>query len=274
MKDFQVTYSRTWGRLGIIALAVVVIFILGCASKKTNPQAKSVSIQEVAQNALDSTVRLVMQSPDGNSHVIGRGFFVGPGLIVTNFYVMNGVLGDEKMVDSSTKANIQNLTGYAQPVGKDIKYKIQSISSSVEHRLVRVQVAAPGMKPLTLGNSDAAHDGAPVYTMGHSTRPENLFSKGQMIGRSRENSSNFIGGFAAFYNLIIVGPYSYQDNVEWLLLSAQIIREGSGGPVLNDKGEVIGVSSHIGVSGHSNCAISSETLADFLGLNTRFNAGK
>ena len=271
MNNFVLRFCRTVGRFGTVALSVIVISIfLGCSLKQTNPK-------EAVKNALDSTVRLVIRDTDGNAREVGHGFFVSPSLIATNFYVLNGVLGNERTVTSSTKYNIERLNGYAQPVDKDITYKIQSIDCSVGHRLALIEVESHGAKPLPLGNSDAVQ-GNTVYVVRHSTGPETPFSKCIIRGRSHNRNRDRVYHTRApsavmwSSDLTIHGLYSPQNNVEWLFLSTAISKEDSGGPVINSKGEVIGVSSHVSVS--ENSAISSATLGDLLRLKPMFDLAK
>lgn len=282
MKINKVQYGRALGIIGALALAVILLPIfMGCATKQgtlrvnaqgiltkeTQSKANSKTIQQAVKKALDSTVRLVMQDANGKYLEVGSGFFVRPNLIATNFYVMNGVLGDELLVDGDTKYNIESLNGYAQLVGKDTTYNIESIFSDVAHRLVLLEVTAPDVEPLSLGDSDTIQRGTPVYAMETPSESEDMFSKGIMTYRSIEDGMTSVGqdGFDAIEGLIIHGPYLYLPNVEWLGLTSQISRKGSGGPVLNGKGEVIGVSSHRGVS-DNYCMISSKTLKDLLRL--------
>ena len=270
MNNLVLRFCRTVGQSGTVAFSVIVFSIfLGCGSKQTNPKANFGTVEEAVKNALDSTVRLVIRDTDGNAREVGRGFFISPSLIATNFYVLNGVLGDERTVTSSTKYNIERLNGYAQPVGKDITYKIQSILCSVGHRLALIEVESHGAKPLPPGNSNKVQ-GNVVYVVRHSPGPEILFSKGIIKGRShnrdRDRVYHMRASSAGMWSsdLTIHGLYFPQNNVEWLFLSTAISKEDSGGPVINSKGEVIGVSSHVSVS--ENGAISSATLGDFLRL--------
>ena len=251
MKNNKVQYGRMLGAIGTQALAVILLPIfMGCATK------------QAVKNALDSTVRLVMQDANGKYLEVGSGFFVRPDLIATNLYVMKDALrGDTQLVDAN---NLESLSGYARLVGKDTKYNIESIVSSMEHRLVLLEVTAPGVEPLSLGDSDAVQHGTSVYAVGNPSESGDMFSKG--IATHRKNSKRMItmstGSTTVIDGIVIHGPYSYSSNIEWIELTSQISQKGSGGPVLNDKGKVIGVSSHRGVS--NNCAISSKTLEAFL----------
>ena len=85
-----------------------------------------------------------------------------------------------------------------------------------------LQVTAPGVPPLPLGDSDSVEIGATVYVVGNP--------KGYLEG--------------TFSNGIISGVREGATNKQ-LQMTAPISPGSSGGPVLNGKGEVIGVSSMI-----------------------------
>lgn len=131
MRNNRVEYNGTLGTIGILALAVILLSIfVGCATKP-------VSLEE-AKSILDSTVHLVLKDTKGESLEIGSGFFVRPGLIVTNLYVVEGA-------DS----------GYAKLVGKETEHHIEEITRIEGHGLALLKVPAPGVKHLPLGDSDA-----------------------------------------------------------------------------------------------------------------------
>ena len=266
MKNNTIRYSRILETFGMLALTVILLSIfVGCSSKGANPEtnlqpllttqakpkAKLEPIQQAVKNALDSTVRLFLKDAEDKSLEIGSGFFVRPGLIVTNLYVVKGAV-----------------RGYAKLVGKETKYHIQNIDHNKEYGLALLKVTAPGVKPLPVGTVQYRY-GIPIYVEGNSSElGKILFLKGIITYRSVDNRTISVagGGTVVIGDEVIRGPYFYQGNIEWLGLTTQISRERSGSPVLNSKGEVIGISAHRGgTSGKTgNFAISSKTLKSLL----------
>ena len=262
-------YSGTLGIIGSLTLVTILLLtFLGCTARPTdlrvgvppslaeqaNPKANAEAVQRTAKNVLDSTVRLVLQGADGRSLEVGSGFFVRPGLVVTNLYVVEGAD-----------------TGYAKLVGKNTRYPIKNIDRNEEHGLALLKVTVPGVKSLWLGDSDTIQYGTPVYAVGNPPESRDMFSKGIATYHSFDNNVINIeeGGIVVLEDRTIRGPYLYVGNIEWLGLTIQISRRGSGCPVLNDKGEVIGVSSHRGsTSGRvGSFAITSKTIKSLLDLN-------
>ncbi len=139
---------------------------------------------------------------DGRPLGFGNGFFVQSDQIATNLHVIAGASH-----------------GSARLVGKPATYDIEGITASdVENDLAILKVSASNVQPLPLGDSDAVQFGDTVYVSGNPKHSESAFSDVTISG-SREI-----------------------DNQTFLQLTTQITPEGSGGPVLNEKGEVIGLS--------------------------------
>ena len=187
-----------------ILYATVVIAILFATATTSLSQ----TTEEIAENALAATVYLEMQGSNGLTLGIGSGFFVRPDLIATNFHVIQGAV-----------------RGTAKLVSKDTKYTIEGITATdVDNDLVLLKVIADGIKPLSLGDSDAVRIGAQVYVVGNPKGMEGTFSDG------------------------IISSIRRADVQTRFQMTAPISSGSSGGAVLNRKGEVIGVS----VSAHQD----------------------
>ena len=164
--------------------------------------ANAQSPQQIAKKALASTVLLVMEDANGQPLSLGSGFFVRNGQVATNLHVVKGAS-----------------RGYAKLVGQKTKYDIEGITAvDVERDLVILKISVPGAKAISLGDSDTVQVGAPIYAVGNPRGLEGTFSQG-IISSIRKVGTDKI-----------------------LQLTAPISPGSSGGPVLNDKGHVIGVS--------------------------------
>ena len=189
-------YRRYFVRVSWLfrALAALVIVLPNVPAAQT--------AQEVAKKAFGSTVLLVMEDANGKPMSLGSGFFVRDGIIASNLHVVQGAS-----------------RGYAKVVGQKTKYDIEGICGIDSGRdLVLLKIPAAKTPSLSLGNSDAAEVGEPIFAIGNPQGLEGTFSQG-IISSIREVGSDKL-----------------------LQITAPISPGSSGGPVLNSKGEVIGVS--------------------------------
>ena len=158
--------------------------------------------QQIAQKVFRSTVLLVMEDANGQPLSLGSGFFVGNGQIATNLHVVEGAA-----------------RGYAKLVGKETKFNIEGYTAIDEKRdLIILKVTAFGTQTTSLGNSDYAQVGETVYAVGNPRGLEGTFSQG------------------------IISSIRPVGNDKLIQMTAPLSPGSSGGPVLNRKGEVIGVS--------------------------------
>ncbi|MGE4519663.1 MAG: S1C family serine protease [Desulfobacteraceae bacterium] len=192
----------------------------------TIPLLYAQTAQEIARNAFTSTVLLVMEDANGQPLSLGSGFFVRNGEIASNLHVVEGAA-----------------RGYAKIVGQKPKYDIEGITAvDPERDLVVLKISVARAPTLTLGSSDAVQVGETVYAIGNPQGLEGTFSQG-IVSSIRE-----------------VGT----DNL--LQITAPISPGSSGGPVLNGKGEVIGVSVATFSGGQNlNFAIPSSYLKTLIG---------
>ena len=128
--------------------------------------------QQIAQNALNSTVYLEMQKADGGISQ-GTGFFIHPNYLATNHHV----------AENATAA-------YVKLVGQETTYTIESIAATdEEHDLALLKVIGPTAPILPLANSDAVEIGETIYVVGNPKRLEGTFSKG-IVSAIRSDGAN------------------------------------------------------------------------------------
>ena len=188
------------------------------------------TVPEIAEKALAATVYLEMKDSNSKTLGFGSGFFVKPNLIATNYHVIAGAA-----------------SGTAKLVGKYTTYKIEGWTATDENNdLALLKVTTYGIKPLPLGNSDAIKIGETVYVAGNPKGLEGTFSDG-IISSRRDKYAK-----------------------ERFQMTAPISPGSSGGPVLNSKGEIIGVSvaAHRDLDAQNlNFAIPSSYLKTLLTLS-------
>ena len=202
-----------------------VILTLAVLMLFVGHSAHAQTAQEIAKKAFSSTVLLVMEDANGQPLSLGSGFFVRDGEIVSNLHVVEGAA-----------------RGYAKLIGQTTKYDIEGITGvDPNYDLVVLKISGGSSRSLALGDSDAVQVGESIYAVGNPQGLEGTFSQG-IVSSIRE-----VGTDKLFQMTAPISPGS------------------SGGPVLNAKGEVIGVSVATFKGGQNlNFAIPAKYLKSLL----------
>ena len=181
---------------------------------------------QIAEKALAATVYLEMTDRDGQTLGFGSGFFVEHNQVATNFQLIEGAA-----------------KGTATQVAKTTKYTIERISATDEQNdLAILEIKGSEVEPLLLGDSDAVKTGEIVYLAGNPKGLEGAFSNDTISSVREEDAKK------RFQMTTLISPGN------------------SGGPVLNEKGEVIGVSFMVLEGGQNlNVVIPSNNLKELLG---------
>lgn len=153
----------------------------------------------------------------------GSGFFINSnGLIITNKHVANIQNAQFKVVTNSNKT---------------YDAKVLMISDTLDIALLDIE--ATGLPYLYFGNSDNVQIGESVVAIGNALAQfSNTVSSGIVSGLSR-NISAGTGG----------GGFEQLDKV--IQTDAAINPGNSGGPLINSKGEVIGVNVAAALNGQN-----------------------
>ena len=201
-----------------VLLALLWVSLLGCGTDEEVPveeivqpspeepalEEPALTVPDIAKIASDSTVFLRIKRVN-NEVVSGSGFFIGEDKIVTNYHVIENIA-----------------SGTVELISEETVYPIESIFAIDEaHDLAIVKVVGIEAPPLLLGDSNAIQVGQNVYVAGNPWGLEGTFSTG-VVSAVRQ------------------GNQLVADQV--IQITAPISPGSSGGPVLNDQGEVIGVS--------------------------------
>ncbi len=186
--------------------------------QQTDYRLKSHKAKPFIQLALNATVRLAVAVGNRETQTtIGSGFFIDIGYVATNYHVIKG----QKQL-------------YAKSVGDQKRYTIEEIVAIDEkHDLAILRISGPNPPILDLENSDKIEIGETIYTVGNPIGLEGTVSKG-IVSSIRD--------FGSGTRIQIDAPTSPGN---------------SGGPVLNEKGKVIGVS----VSGFQGIGVENLNFA-------------
>jgi hypothetical protein len=158
--------------------------------------------RDIAKKVLPSVVLLVMEDEAGRPLRMGSGFVLREGVIATNMHVIKGAS-----------------RGYGRLPGDKTKYDIAgTLGTDPPRDLVLLSVKNIKAPPLKIGDSSKAVVGDEVYAAGNPQGLEGTFSSGIISGVRKDGEDQL------------------------LQITAPISSGSSGGPVVNNWGEVIGVS--------------------------------
>ena len=189
------------------------------------PSGKAMSVNEIYERAAPGVVQIASTSRAGDTFsggtpsALGSGFVLDKaGHIVTNFHVIDGA--DQIRVSFSNRDTVG-----ADLVGND---------PSTDIAVLQVEANASALTPLPLGDSDKVRVGDPVVAIGNP------------FGLDRTATA----GIVSALQRLITAPNQFTiDHV--IQTDAPINRGNSGGPLLNDRGQVIGVNTQIETGGIS-----------------------
>ncbi len=136
----------------------------------------------------------------------GSGFFITQNLIITNHHVIDKAKNIEIVYNNDQKIA-------ATVIAKD---------AANDLAILKVDDFKGSVSPLFLGNTQNAKDGDPVYAVG--------FPMPNMLGDKAKLSEGIINSITGF-----------KDDVRMYQISIPIQPGNSGSPLLNEKGQVIGV---------------------------------
>jgi S1-C subfamily serine protease len=179
----------------------------------------ALSINEIYERAAPGVVQITSSNRTTDAFsgsapsALGSGFVVDKaGHIVTNFHVVEG--GDRISVSFSNRDTVD-----ATLVGTD---------ASTDLAVLEVETSSSALTPLSLGDSDEVEVGDQVVAIGNP------------FGLDRTATAGIV---SALQRLIRAPNQFTIDHV--IQTDAPINKGNSGGPLLNDRGEVIGVNTQI-----------------------------
>jgi serine protease Do len=186
---------------------LTALALLGCAARPaTKVDAPVVAPPKTMTPAEIATLALPAVVTIRVANSLGTGFVVrADGWIATNFHV--AAMGQQ------LKVTLRD--------GRVLDV-VEVLNANRDYDLALVRVDAQGLPTLTLGDSDAMRPGDPVVAIGNPLGLEDTVSNG-LVSARRKLGADF----------------------EVLQVSAPIAPGSSGGPLFNDHGEVVAISTAI-----------------------------
>jgi hypothetical protein len=189
------------------------------------------------------TIKVTQAKPDDSQ---GSGFVVSPrGIILTNYHVIEGAKSARVMFRDKTSFNVE---GYL------------AISPGKDMALIQIDPGSKELKTLVLADQPPAR-GERVYAFGAPLGLSDSVSDG-LVSALREGEdvrSTFKDSYKKDFYRDILG---YELDARWIQTTAPISPGNSGGPLVNSRGQVVGLNTWRLPQGESlNFAISIAHVA-------------
>lgn len=190
---------------------------------KTYTAARILSVEQIT--TLDKSV-VVIYTLDSNGNPVsqGSGFYVGPGIILTNFHVIDGASRIIIETEDNRRLDVEGV-----------------IASDVTTDLAMLKLRTnPNLPILKLGFDKTLIKGQPIVTISSPEGLKNTVSVG------------------------IISGIRNDAGVDLVQISAPITHGSSGSPLFDMFGDVIGVNSAGMETGNLNFAVSINHVQDWL----------
>ena len=207
--------------------------------------------------------------PEVHLDVFGTGFLVSDdGQILTNHHVAEPWWQNDElkeMLDQGLEPAIVEMTAYFPGINHGIPISTKKISSATDVALVKGNVSGLGIRLIALADGrHSAIGGSPVVLLGYPTGVDAILARTgastlQAIAASSKGDPKQVMEELARHHLI--KPVVTQGHIgevlpDKIVYDAQTTSGGSGGPLFNDQGQVIGINfAMVRDFGGSNFAI-------------------
>jgi S1-C subfamily serine protease len=214
-------------------------------------------------------VSLTGNGPEVHLNVFGTGFLVtDTGLILTNHHVAEPWWQNDEMkemLNQGVEPVIAEMTAYFPGVKNGVAINTEKISSLADVAVVKGNVSGLGIKQIALADGRrSAVSGGPVVLLGYPTALDAILARAgaetlQSIATASKGDPKQVMEELARRNLI--RPTTTQGHIgdvlpDKIVYDAQTTSGGSGGPLFNNEGKVIGINfAMVREFGGSNFAI-------------------
>ncbi|MGD0790400.1 MAG: trypsin-like peptidase domain-containing protein [Terriglobales bacterium] len=187
------------------------------------------------------------------ARVAGTGFVVAPGLLATNRHVAEPWYGDREVAAALRRGGspmLEKLEAYFPGSPLPVKLETAVVATHGDLAVLRLEATAftKKLRPLTLSETPA-HVGESVSVLAYPMGVTGMVAKSPAVVYERLSShpdnADTAGELAALSLIRPSATFGHIGDVtgDKLIYDAPTARGGSGGPVLNLRGEVVGINS-------------------------------
>jgi serine protease Do len=212
---------------------------------------------------------LTGSGPEVHVDVFGTGFLASAsGEILTNHHVAEPWWQNDdlkEMLDQGLEPVIVEMTAYFPDIPHSIAINTEKISSTADVAVLKANVSDLGIKQIALvGHPRSAVSGGPVVLLGYPTALDAILARAgaatlQSVATASKGDPKQVMEELARRHLI--RPIATQGHIgevlpDKIVYDAQTTSGGSGGPLFNNEGKVIGINfAMVREFGGSNFAV-------------------
>jgi len=187
------------------------------------------------------------------ARVSGTGFVVAPGLLTTNRHVAEPWYGDREVAAAlrhGASPVLEKLVAYFPGSPLPVKLKTVAVAAHDDLAVLRIEATAftQTLRPLALSSS-LPRVGEPISVLAYPMGVTGMVAKSPALVYERLSSHSDDADTASeLAALSLIRPSATFGHIgdvtgDKMIYDAPTARGGSGGPVLNLRGEVVGVNS-------------------------------
>jgi DNA-binding response OmpR family regulator len=261
----------------------LIYAIVGFNDRKNGARLRFAGVDSAGNPLADERGHVIVTTEGGTRpvylHVFGSGFLIdSAGHILTNHHVLEPWWHNAKEIpvpSETFKPVIVSMWAFFPGSETPLALRVQSLSEEADLGLASVDLPANPPRPVAL-DQQAAISGSPVVLIGYPTGVEGILARidettlkriAQTTGNDTEGLVQELGRRKLIRPLVTQGHLGVVAP-DRLVYDAQTTSGGSGGPVFNAGGKVIGVNFAIlaGFSG-SNFAVPISHAAKMIGTH-------
>lgn len=251
----------------------LIHIVLAFADHTTGSRLHYVGVTSTGEPTTDEhnnpLLSLTGAGPEVHVDAFGTGFVVsGDGQILTNHHVAEPWWQDDdlkEMLDQGLEPVVVDMTAYFPGVSRGIAITTQKISSAADVAVLKANISGLGIRQIALDDGRrGAISGGPVVLLGYPTALDAILARAdaetlRSIANVTKGDPKQVMEELARRNLI--RPITTQGHIgdvlpDKIVYDAQTTSGGSGGPLFNDQGKVIGINfAMVREFGGSNFAI-------------------
>jgi DNA-binding response OmpR family regulator len=235
----------------------LIYAVIGFYEKKGGAQLRFAGLDANGDPLVDGSGNPVVTT-EGNgrpvrAHVFGTGFLVdSAGHILTNHHVLEPWWHDNDLIPipgDTFEATILSLHAYFPGSDEALPVRVEGFSKDVDLGLASVTLAKNHPRPVAIEKLSAA-SGSAIVLMGYPTAIEGILARidestlKEITAASSHGTEDLVQELA---RRKLIRPLATQGHLsivasDRLVYDAQTTHGGSGGPVFNSEGKVIGVN--------------------------------